>query len=262
MSNFCCHKKFFKSGYYNKLSLSYIYKVVNYLFTNTMKAKQSMDLLGEALKAHSQGDRSKFYFEDASGELFEHDLSRYFRKTSQLSKLERKLISLSYGDILDVGCGTCNYISLLAKKGKVVGIDISSNIIDLAKKNGCKNCKVVDIFNFQTSKKYDTITFLENNLGIGGNLDKTKKLLKKISNLLKNDGQILGILRRIPNKKYVVVELKPVWKKKVGPKFCWIHININFLSSMCEQAGLCLKVLQGNQHSYLVKIVKNNLSDR
>ena len=38
------------------------------------------------------------------------DLSRYFRKTNQLSELERKLISLSYGDILDVDCGTGNYI--------------------------------------------------------------------------------------------------------------------------------------------------------
>lgn len=225
-----------------------------------MKTKQSMDLFGEALKAYSQGDRAKFYFKDNAGELFEHGLSRYFRKTSQLSKSERKLISLSYGDILDVGCGTGNYIPLLAKRGKVIGIDISPNIIEVAKKNGCKNCKVADIFIFPTSKKYNTITFLENNLGIGGNVDKTKKLLKKLSNLLKNDGQILAIARRVPDKKYVAVELKPVWKQKVGPKFGWIHLNINFLSDLCEQAGLHLKVLQGNQHSHLIKIVKNNLT--
>lgn len=224
-----------------------------------MRIKQSMDLFGEALKAYSQGDRAKFYFKDNSEELFEHGLSRYFRKINHLSKSERKLISLSYGDILDIGCGTGNYIPLLAKRGKVIGIDISPNIIEVAKKNGCKNCKVADIFTFPTSKKYDTITFLENNLGIGGTIDKTKKLLKILSMILKNDGQILAITRRVPEKKYVAVELKPVWKQEVGPKFGWIHFNINFLSDLCEQAGLHLKVLQGNQHSHLIKIVKNNL---
>ena len=76
-----------------------------------MKTKQAMDLLGEALKAYSRGDRDSFYLRDGSGELFRLDLSRYFRKANQISKLERKLISLSYGDILDVGCGTGNYIS-------------------------------------------------------------------------------------------------------------------------------------------------------
>ncbi len=211
-----------------------------------MKTKQSMDLFGNALEDYSKGDRAKFYFKDDSGELFEHDLARYFRKTCQISKLERKLISLSYGDILDVGCGTGNYISLLAKHGKVVGIDISPNIIKVAKDNGCKDCKVADIFNFPTFKKYDTITFLENNLGIGGNIDKTNRLLKKLSNLLKNDGQVLAIVRRVSNKKYITVELKPVWKNRVGPEFGWIHFNINFLSDLCQQTGLHLKILQGN----------------
>jgi len=227
-----------------------------------MKTKQSMDVFGEALKAYYFGDKSKFFLKEPSGELSEHSLKRYFRKTSQLSKSERKLISLSYGDILDVGCGTGNYIPLLAKHGKVLGFDISQNVIDVAKMNGCKNCIVADIFTFPENKKYDTVTFLENNLGLGGSIDKTKKLLKKLSILLKKDGQILAISRNLQNKKYFSIELNPVWKNKIGPKFGWIHFNINFLSDLCEEAGLHLKVLQGNQHSCLVRIVKNNLQKR
>ncbi len=218
-----------------------------------------MDLFGEALKAYALGDRDKFYFKEASGEISECSLKRYFRKIAQISKSERNLISLSYGDILDVGCGTGNYIPLLAKRGNVIGIDISKNVIDVAKMKGCKNCIVADIFTFPTKKKFDTITFLGGNLGIAGSVDKTKKLLKKLSNILKKDGQILAILRRLPDKKYVAVELRPVWKNKTGPKFGWIHFNINFLSDLCRQEELRLKVLQGNKHSYLVRIVKNSL---
>ncbi len=224
-----------------------------------MKTKQSMDVFGEALKAYYLGDRSKFYLKEPSGELSELSLKRYLRKSNQLSKSERKLISLSYGDILDVGCGTGNYIPLLAKRGKVLGFDISKNVIDVAKMNGCKNCIVADIFTFPKKKKYDTITFLENNLGLGGSINKTKKLLKKLSNILKTDGQILAISKNLRNKKYFAIELNPVWKDKIGPKFGWIHFNINFLSDLCEEAGLHLKVLQGNQHNCLVRIVKNNL---
>lgn len=221
-----------------------------------MKTKQAMDLFGEALKAYSQGDRARFYFQDESGKTFEHDLSRYFRKPGQLSKLERKLISLSYGNILDVGCGTAHYVPLLAERGNVLGIDISPNIIEVARQHGYECCRVACIFNFPTHKKYDTITLLENNLGLGGNLNKTRKLLKKLSSLLKNDGQIIAIIRNVSSKKYVALKLRPVWKNKAGPKFGWIHFNLNFLSDLCSRAGLHLKVIQGNQYSYLVKIVK------
>ncbi|UCE24223.1 MAG: class I SAM-dependent methyltransferase [Candidatus Zixiibacteriota bacterium] len=221
-----------------------------------MKTKQSMDLFGEALEAYSQGDRSPFYLKDRSGELSRTDLSRHFRKPDQLSKFEKKLISLAYGDILDVGCGTGNYIPLMSKRGRVLGLDRSPKVIDVAKKTGCKNCKVADIFTFSTATKYDTISFLGNNLGIGGTVNKTRKLLKKLSSLLKNDGQILAIGRRVIHKKFVEVQLRPVWKQQIGSRFDWIHISKDFLSDLCEQAGLRLKVLQGNQHYYLFRIVK------
>jgi SAM-dependent methyltransferase len=224
-----------------------------------MKTKQSMDLFGEALKAYASGDRTKLYFKESSGEISECSLKRYFRKAAQISKSERKLISLSYGEILDVGCGTGNYMPLLVKRGKVIGIDISKNVIDVAKLNRCNNCRVADIFTFSEKKKFDTITLLGNNIGIGGSVDKTKKLLKILSNILKEDGQILAIVRRLPNREYFAVKIRPIWKNKIGPKFGWIHLNINFLSDLCRQEGLHLKILQGNQYSYLVKIVKNSV---
>ncbi|MFC1644994.1 class I SAM-dependent methyltransferase [Patescibacteria group bacterium] len=222
-----------------------------------MTTKKSMDLFGEALKAYAHGDRDKFYFKDSSGELFEHNLNRYFRSSNRLLKSEKKLISLAYGDILDVGCGTGNYISLLEKQGKVTAIDISSDVIDVARASGCGSCKVGDIFNFSAQKKYDTITFLENGLGIGGSVDSARKLLRVVHGLLKKDGHALATVRRLSDRNYFISELMPVWKGKVGPKFGWIHFNINFLSGLCGEAGLKLKVLQGNQYSYLVEIVKD-----
>lgn len=215
-----------------------------------------MDLFGEALRAYSQGDRSPFYLKERSGELSRIDLSRHFRNPHELSKLERRLISLASGDILDIGCGTGNYIPLMSKRGRVLGIDISSRVIEVARASGCRLCKVADIFTFPTTKKYDTITFLGNGLGIGGTVNKTKKLLRKLSSLLKTDGQILAIGRRVVGREFVQAQLRPVWKQQIGSRFDWIHMSRGFLSDLCEQAGLRLKVLQGNQHYYLFRIVK------
>lgn len=215
-----------------------------------------MDLFGEALKAYFYGDRSPFYLKDGSGRLFKTDLGRYFRRPNQLSRLERRLISMAYGDILDVGCGTGNYVPVLAKRGRVLGIDMSRAVINIAKKNGCKNCKVADIFTFPTTKKYDTITFFGNGLGIGGTESKAKRLFKKLASLVKDDGQILAVGRRVVHIDFIAAQLRPVWREQVGSRFAWIHMSRDFTTNLCKHAGLRVKVLRGNQHQYLFRIAK------
>jgi len=222
-----------------------------------MTTKQSTDVFGEALLAYFQGDRSPFYLRDLSGRLFETDLSRYFRTTTRLSRLERKLISLAHGDILDVGCGTGNYLPLLALHGRVLGIDISPNAIDVGRRSGCKTCKVADIFTFQTAKRFDTITLLGNGLGIAGTVSGTKRLTGRLSSLLKDDGQILALARRVTQGEFVATRLRPVWKQRVGREFGWIHMGRDLLCDLCARSGLCLSVVQGNQHYYLFRLTKN-----
>ena len=141
--------------------------------------KKSMDFFGNALYAYWKGDRSPFYIILRTGEKDYGDMSRYFRTYVHLSRLEKKLISLSKGEILDVGCATGYYIPALNRNGTVRGIDISRQAIKVAKENGLTNCKTADIFNFRTNKKFDTITLLENNLGMAETPKGAKKLLKK-----------------------------------------------------------------------------------
>jgi SAM-dependent methyltransferase len=222
-----------------------------------MTTMQSRDVFGEALLAYFQGDRSPFYLRDRSGRLFETDLSRYFRTTTRLSRLERKLISLAHGDILDVGCGTGNYLPLLAQHGRVLGIDISPNAIDVGRRRGCKTCEVADIFTFRTGKRFDTITLLGNGLGIAGTVIGTKRLIGRLSSLLKDDGQILALTRRVTQREFVATRLRPVWKQRVGREFGWIHMGRDLLCDLCARSGLRLSVVQGNQHYYLIRLTKN-----
>jgi SAM-dependent methyltransferase len=218
--------------------------------------KKSMDLFGQALSDRFKGEIYPFFME-VCGERQEHNLDRYFRSIDKLSKVEKKLISMCYGTILDIGCGTGNYIPALEKKGEVIGIDISPKVIDVAEKMGINNCFVADIFSYDESHKFDTITMFENNLGMGETIDRTKKLLRKMSNLLNENGQILIILSgRARDKDYLITELTPIYRGVKGEKFKWINFNLNYLKKLCNEIKLNLKVISGNRYYSLIRITK------
>ena len=218
--------------------------------------KNTMDLFWQALYDRLKGEIHPFYME-VFGKKKEHNLYRYFRNIDNLSKVEKKLISMCYGKILDVGCGTGNYIPALEKNGKVIGIDISPKVISVAREMWFHNCFVANIFSYNEKKKFDTITMFENNLGMGETIDGTKKLLKKISNILNKNWQILIILsRRSWDKDYLESELVPIYKDIKWKKFKWINFNPKYLSKICNEINLNLKVISGNKYYSFIKITK------
>lgn len=218
--------------------------------------RKSMDIFGKALYAHWTGDRTKFYIVDSTGKIqVSTDLRRYFRNYEQLTRLEKRLISLATGNILDVGCATGYYIPALMRKGKVVGIDISKHAILMARERGLRNCRVADIFHFHTKQRFDTITLMENNLGMAETINGIKKLLRILSNLLSKKGQILTISRK-RKKDYTIATLWPVFKNQKGARFKWISLSRDYLSKLCKEIGLNVETLDKDRYNYLIKITK------
>lgn len=220
--------------------------------------KTSLDIFGEALLEYSRGNRKKFFFQMVSGEEYEHSLKRYFRTYRQLTKSERKLISLASGKILDVGCATGYYLPTLMKKGQTIGIEISPHAVQVAHERNIRNCLLADIFHFKTNIKFDTITLLENNIGMGGTPARTKILLNILSKLLKPNGQILALSKKVNNARYRTTKLHPMWNGKTGTTLKWINLEINFLSDLCSKVGMKLTKIESNRYNHLLKIVKNN----
>lgn len=214
------------------------------------------DLFGQALYDYFHRKENKFYIAGFKGKK-EINLYRYFRSINELSKIENNLISMCFWKILDIGCGTGNYIPALEKKGKVIGIDISPKVIQTAKKMWRKNCFVADIFSYKTNKKFDTITMFENNLGMWETIEGTKKLLTKISNLLNKNWQLLIILSwRSKNNDYLETNLTPIYNNIKGQPFKWISFNTKFLKKLCNEINLNLKIISKNQYYAFVKITK------
>lgn len=212
---------------------------------------QKMDIFGRVLYDYwKKGDKSsKLYFIENKNKQYPVQISRYFRNYEQFTSLEKKGINFSRGKILDVGCATGYHGPALMKLGEVDAIDISEYAIKVAKENGIDNCFVCDIFKYKPCKKYDTITLFENNIGLAGTVSKTKRLLKRLVKLLKEDGQIICEIVRTRTVDTWIVLLTPQWNGKRGKSFNWLHFSINFLSRLGDKFGLDLEVLDEKEIS-------------
>ncbi len=212
--------------------------------------RKKMDFFGKALYEYWKGDKtSRLFFIENRKKAFPIEVSRYFRSYEEFSDLEKKSISLARGDILDVGCATGYHVMALKMRGNVDAIDVSEHIIKIANEQGIENCFVADIFKYYPSKKYDTITLFENNIGLAGTISKTKKFIKILAKLLKEDGQILCEIVRTRTVDTWCVLITPLWNEKKGKSFKWLHFSPNFLSKICAKYDLKLEVLEEKEIS-------------
>ena len=222
-----------------------------------MEKVTAMDIFGQAILDRSCGIQEPLYF-IVKGNKEEKNITRYLRKISELNILEKKLIDLAYGDILDVGCGTGNYIQKLKEQGNVIGIDISKEVIKVAHKLGNKECIQANIFNYNSKTKFDTITFLENNFGMATTKEQINKLITKLGELLKPNGQTLLIQRDIKKPEFVVNTITVEYKGKKAD-FEWAHFSKKYLKKRFEKAGLIFnevsrEILDDQQDWYLAKL--------
>ncbi len=242
----------FHQFFYKRYSKSnHVLKNISRLFRFfAPRAKQkSMDFFGKAIRNYANGDTSSLYYiqnclrKKYHRRRFSIDLSRYFRKYDDLNHLEKKMIALTHGDILDIGCNTGYYMNHLMKQGEAMGLDVSQEIIRIAHENGFSNCYKGDIFKYKFPKRFDTVTLFESDLAITGSMYHIKKLLKKLHSLLRENGQVLMIIRYIHTLKYWNVVYVQEYLSEFGPPFRCCYINIYYLTRLAKKFGFKFEIL-------------------
>lgn len=223
--------------------------------------KKVNNIFGLAIYEYSLNKSLKLELLKKDRTKFGLDLDYYFRGYNELSKLEKKAISLAEGEILDVGCATGYYIPALKRQGAVDAIDLSDEVIKLAKANGIEECHVADIFKYNPGKRYDTITLFENNIGLAGTYSKTRKMFRIITNLLKSNGQIIAIIRHTDyRQKHYSSKYKILWKGRIRKGFRWFYFNINYLPEFCKKFNLKLEIVDEEEDEgrqmYLVRLFR------
>lgn len=193
-------------------------------------------------------------------------LSYFFRSFDQMPQLEKKALELSYGKVLDIGCGSGSHSLYLQNQRKqdVIGLDISEGAITVARSRGLKNTFNVSIFDF-SAKKFDTLLLLMNGLGIARSIAEVIPFLEHLKKLLQPNGQIL-----VDSSDLIYLfdeEDKNLWlddKRYYGEvdygigfnghtaTFPWLYLDFTRLEKMAERAGFrCTKVCDGAHYDYL-----------
>lgn len=235
-------------------------------FFSSRPTRESINLLETAIEDYySKNQKSNLVYyknclQKEYNEIIEFDLGIYFRKWDELLPLERKLIDLSYGKILDIGSCTGYYFPYLMEKGSTTGIEISTIINNIARKNGIKNNIIGDVFKYKFDQKFDTITLIGNDIALSGTLFRLKKLLKKLARILNPEGQVLLSIRQIRTLKYWHVVFTPYYDNQFGIPVKYLFLNVDYFKKIANKMGFRAITLGKDESTgklfYLVRLVK------
>ncbi|MBQ4822179.1 class I SAM-dependent methyltransferase [Aquimarina sp. MMG016] len=230
------------------------------------------DVFGEAIKDYYNQN----YKEDIIVQAPDFDddvipIPYLFRKYDDMPLLEQKALNLSFGKVLDVGCGAGSHSVYLQKIKKldVTAIDTSKGAIDICKKRGVQNAFEEDIFKLK-DQQFDTLLFLMNGSGIIGKLEQIDRFLSHTKTLLKPGGQILidssdisylftdedgGFWVDASAGYYGEMQYKLKYKNQESDWFDWLYIDYNTLQNAANANGLISElVYEGDNYDYLAKL--------
>jgi SAM-dependent methyltransferase len=232
------------------------------------------DLFGKAiLDFQTNTSPEDLITETSISEADEMSVAYLFRNFDEMPVIEQKAIKLTYGKVLDIGCGAGSHALFLQEKGfEVKAIDISENAVKACLLRGLKNVSVENILDLNTTDKFDTILLLMNGTGIFETLENCTKYLLKLKSLLSENGQILidssDIIymfdededggKWIPSDGYYgELTFTVHYKGESEETFPWLYLDYNTLQNACMANGLqCELVLEGEHFDYLARLSK------
>lgn len=227
------------------------------------------DLFGKAILDYCQEN----YTEDliTSTSISDEDvlpLPYLFRNYSEMPELEQIALDLSFGKILDIGCGAGSHSLHLLKKGfEVKSIDISKNAIKACKLRGIENAHVMDFID--ELETFDTILLLMNGSGVFRSLSQLPYFLNHLKNLLRRNGQILidssdikymfesddGTYPYLPIDHYYGELDYTITYRGESVTFPWMYLDLDRLEQACSILNLnCELIIEGGHHDYLARI--------
>lgn len=194
-------------------------------------------------------------------------VAHLFRNYKKMPLLEKKAIDICSGKVLDIGaCSGSHSLELQKRQINVTALEISPLCCDVMKKRGVKNVVCADIFKY-TEEQYNTLLLLMNGIGLAGNLEGLRLLLKQLKALLLPEGKIVFDSSDIDyayyeedgskwvdlnNEYYGQVEYQMQFENAKSDSFQWLFIDADTLQKIAEEEGFVFKLLaEGDHYNYL-----------
>ena len=231
------------------------------------------DLFGKAiLDFQTNNFPEDLITETTISEEDEMSVAYLFRDFFGMPKLEQQALFLSKGKVLDVGCGAGSHSLYLQKEKnlEVTAIDISEKAVEACQLRGISDVLKIDILEFNSIEKFDTILLLMNGTGIFGKLEHVSKYLEKLKSLLAENGQILidssDIIymfdEDVDGGKWITgdgyygeLEFTISYKGEKETPLPWLYMDYNTLQNAADANGLqCKLILEGEHYDYLARL--------
>ena len=191
----------------------------------------------------------------------------YFAPVALWPAVERRALRWVRGRVLDVGVGAGRAALELQRRGRsVVGIDVSSGAVEVARGRGVRDVRLLD-----SVGRFDTIVMFGNNFGLFGSPSKARRLLRRLRPLAdrivagSNDpyatedpahlayqehnrkrGRMPGQLR-----------LRVRYRDLIGPWFDYLIVSPDEMASILEDTQWRIRrVIQESGSGYYVAILE------
>jgi len=180
----------------------------------------------------------------------------YFTPHRKWFPIERKAMRYVRGRVLDIGCGAGRHSLHLQEKGHdVVGIDNSPLAIEVCKKRGLRDARVIPITQISSSLGiFDTVIMFGNNFGLFGTPERAKRLLKRFHKVTSKQGRIIAVFadpyttdnpvhlayhaaNRAKGRISGQGKIRVRYKQYASPWFNWLFVSKKEMESILEGTG-------------------------
>lgn len=236
------------------------------------------DLLGRALKDfHLQKDPGislKAHSNCSGMEILPVEV--FFRHDSGLPDLERYALDLCQGRVLDVGAGAgCHSLILQGRGLQVTAADISHDAVRVMEERGLAHVIEVDVNQWETGDKFDTILMLMNGIGLVGDLNGLKSFLSHIKGMIAPGGQLLldstdftffpefmktwGAVQLKRGRYFGEVEYRIEYQGLVSEAYSWLFVDYQTLVDYAQETGWFCQIIFEEEGQYLARLTRHGM---
>lgn len=154
------------------------------------------DAFGTALRDHHEGRSVQaLMLESDDGSLRVADLQAqdFFAPPDAWPPWERQAVTAAQGSVLDLGAGAGRHSLHLQDIGHAVtAVDASPGAVAVCSAQGIRDARLADLKELRTDERWDTIVLMGGNLGIGGDWEPSRHLLRRLAAVTTTGGCLIG----------------------------------------------------------------------